>query len=281
MVKKNKFKIDEKTIVRMIFEQELWGSERARAFWIVAAVLLIISLIGMISNIKNIFMMLLVLLLIVINVIRIFCACDKARKSYKDKVYDFTITISDGKFVQEAQKDGEITHEEEFNTSDIKYLCSVKNYSFLYFNNRKLLVFDNRSFENGSLSDIRRLLPDNDKKTDNTANEYSGDPFKIVKVAVLIGTILSALMGVLFVNNTPTNGDELKIIVLMTISGILFSTIIGFGIIYYVRWFRKQGILLRVLSILFYPISFAIFFWVGLVCMVPYSVNGFKNRKKA
>ena len=109
------------------------------------------------------------------------------------------------------------------------------------------------------------------------ANECSGDPFKIVKITVLIGTILSVLMGVIFVKYTPTNGDELKIIALMTLSGILFSTIVGFGIIYYVRWFKKQGILLRVLSILFYPISFAIFLWVGFICMIPYSVNALKN----
>ena len=275
----NKFKINEKTIVGMALEQELWGSEKARTFWVVTVFFLIISLIGMISNTNSIYMMLVVLLLIVINVIRIFCICNKARKLYKDKTYDFTITLFDDKFVREIQREGENTHKEEFSISDIKYLCSVKKYSFLYFNNRKLLVFENNSFENGSISDVKKLLPNNGKKTDIV--EYNGDPFKIVKITVLIGTVLSALMGVLFVNNAPTNGNELVIIALMTLSGIIFSLIIGFGIIYYVKWFRKQGIFLRVLSILFYPISFAVLFWVGLVCMIPYSINVYKNRKKA
>ena len=65
--------------------------------------------------------------------------------------------------------------------------------------------------------ELKNLLPKSGKKTDTS--EYSGDPFKIVKITVLVGTIH------------------------------------------------------------FYPISFAIFFWGGFVCMFPYSINVFKNRK--
>ena len=99
------------------------------------------------------------------------------------------------------------------------------------------------------------------------------------KITLLVGVIVSLLMGILFVNNTANNANELVVVMLITLSGIVFSLIIGFGLTFYIDWFKRQSGIIRALSIIFYPITIFIFYFVGLGGMILYSIKILKNNK--
>ena len=111
------------------------------------------------------------------------------------------------------------------------------------------------------------------------AEKSMGNPFKVVKIALLVGVIVSLLMGILFVNNTANNANELMVVMLITLSGIVFSLIIVFGLTFYIDWFKRQSGIIRALSIIFYPTTIFIFYFVGLGGMIPYSIKILKNNK--
>ena len=276
----NNFSIDEKTIVGISFEHEIWGRDKTRSFWCVMFGFLLISLIGMISNENSIYMTGIILFFIICNVVRILYICMKAKKTYKDKIYDCMITVSDNILVQEIRKDNEISNREEHNINDVKQLCVVKKYSFLYFENKKMIILDNRAFTTGNLDELKKWIKSRNVSEERTVAEKSmGNPFKVVKITLLVGVIVSLLMGILFVNNTANNANELVVVMLITLSGIVFSLIIGFGLTFYIDWFKRQSGIIRALSIIFYPITFFIFYFVGLGGMIPYSIKILKNNK--
>lgn len=264
---RNTCKLNENNVFRVMLEHRTWGYGTARFFMPFLAVVFVSSFIGMFKDVIFIYLFLIYFGIIVLLV---FLWCRnyyKLKNLYKDQEYEIIYTIDENKITQELVGK-EKTVRTEYPISDITSLYIVKNYSFLYIKGNLYFIIDNNSFTEGSLKELKALVHKKDI-VDITNREF----FKIVGITTAIGSAFTLLMTIFYLNISHLQEDVFLNSVELMLSGIIFSLIFGFGLAFYIKWYKKQMPIFRILSIILFPISYFAFFTIGMFCMIPYIVK--------
>lgn len=99
------------------------------------------------------------------------------------------------------------------------------------------------------------------------------DKFLIQKICLIIGFIFTIAMSVVFARKVEVDEPMLPIVIKMNIAGAAFSLWISFAITFYVKWFTRQKRVIKVLSVVLFPITYFVFMCIGIIRAVPYTVG--------
>ncbi|MCR5195352.1 MAG: hypothetical protein K6D38_03470 [Pseudobutyrivibrio sp.] len=266
---KNEFYTDKKSIRKAIIEQGLWGSVKARVFSVLTIIVFLNIFVCSLQRDEYTLVAVGIGLLYLLTIVKIVNSANKAAKMYGDKRFKHCILISDNEISFEILEDEEIRKKGIHKLSDVKSLIGVKNFAFVYFDNKDTLLLKKKSFLEGSLEDFKQLIDrskGNKAKRDITEVHNS----KVFRITLLVGLVLSVLLPLLFINITVLQENPIIVFFEMFLSGIILFVFIAFGLVAFIDWYKRQGVLLRVLSILFYPISLFVIYLIGIVNTVIY-----------
>ena len=97
--------------------------------------------------------------------------------------------------------------------------------------------------------------------------------FKIVIFTAIIGSILFTIFSYYIAPDLAQGQNETYVFWSLVFSGIIFSFIWGYAFAFYIRWIKRQKLIMIFLSTLFYPITLVVFYMMAVFCMIPYTVK--------
>lgn len=264
---KNIYQVDKNSIRREVMEFLIIGSKYGKIFNLIGIIFIISSFISMYNNPKYSIYFFVALLLFAFNIVRIYKKAICFSKKLEDKTLKRVITI-DGFAISEKVYDAEkIVKDASFPINEIVYVGKGIKNVFIVLSGDLLVIRKDSFSEGDAISLCKELISKN--KTDISSKENI-DKFHIQKICMIVGTFLSIILSLIFIYRTELDEPALPIFFKMIFSGIIFSVWISFAITFYVKWFEKQKSLMKILSMVLFPITCFVFMCVGLIKAVPY-----------
>ena len=267
---KNIYLIDRKSIRQEAMEFLIIGSKYGKIFNLIGIIFVISSFISMNNNPSNNIYFFAALLLFVMNIVRIYKKAVNYSKRLEDKTLKRVITIDESVVSEKLYESEKIIKDASFPINEVAYVGKGFRHIFIVLSD-DLLVIRKDSFSEGDGFSLCKDLISN-KKTYTIYIEKSSK-YRFQKICITVGTLLSVMLSFAFVRKIEVDEPVLPIFLKMIFSGIVLSTWISFAITFYVQWYAKQKNMMKIFSIVLFPVSFFVFMCIGLIKAVPYIVE--------
>ena len=265
----NVYLTDKNSIRREVMEFLIIGSKYGKIFNLIGILFIISSFIYMNNNSNYSIYFFVALLLFVINIVRIYKKAVYFSKKLEDKTLKRVITIDDFAISEKVYDSEKIIKDVSFQINEVDYVGNgIKNF-FIVLSGDLLVIRKDNFIEGDAVSLYKELI--SKKKTDISSKE-NFSKFHFQKICIIVGTIFSTILSLIFIKRIELDEPAISIFFKMLFSGMLFSIWISFAITFYVKWYVKQNKMIKILSIVVFPISFFVFMCIGLIKAVPYIV---------
>lgn len=97
-----------------------------------------------------------------------------------------------------------------------------------------------------------------------------------------VGIVIALFISFIYVNNAPLYDSKIKTYLMMSLGGITVFLFIALGLAEFINWFKRQGMLWRILSIIFYPYTLVVIFGVGVIkaiFLLPRKIKSYIRKK--
>ena len=272
------FIINREKIETMTIEEELWGNHNSRCFFVVDIVFFCNLVVGVFAgNYELIIPMLVILIATVVIIFRAIVAGRKAYKIFGDREFRYLYTIDKKNILFEIYNGNALKDTSEYKLADIQSFLIVKQYSFFHFNGGGMAFLDNATLQKNDLNEIKGIVKKN--KSYKELNKYE-NVFcsKLFKLTFGVGIVLSLLIALMYIYNSPTYDVTVKNFLLIFLSGMVLFFFVSAGVGEFIAWFKRKEIVWKILSIVFYPWTMAVIFIIGIknVILLPFTI--IKNK---
>lgn len=265
----NVYLTDKNSIRREVMEFLIIGSKYGKIFNLIGILFIISSFIYMNNNSNYSIYFFVALLLFVINIVRIYKKAVYFSKKLEDKTLKRVITIDDFAISEKVYDGEKIIKDVSFQINEVDYVGNGIKNIFIVLSGDLLVIRKDNFIEGDAVSLYKELI--SKKKTDISSKE-NFSKFHFQKICIIVGTIFSTILSLIFIKRIELDEPAISIFFKMLFSGMLFSIWISFAITFYVKWYVKQNKMIKILSIVVFPISFFVFMCIGLIKAVPYIV---------
>ncbi len=267
---KNIYLIDKNSIKREVMEFLIIGSKYGKIFNMIGIIFVISSFISMRNNANNSIYFFVALFLFVMNTVRIYKKAVDYSKGLEDKTLKRVITIDESAISEKVYESEKIIKDVSFPIYEVAYVGKGIRNIFIVLSDDLFVIRKDRFSEGDARSLCKELI--SNKKTNLSFNE-NFSKYHFQKICIIAGTFLSVILSFAFIKKVEVNEPALPIFFKMIFSGIILSTWISFAITFYVKWFVKQKIMVKIFSIILFPVSFFAFMCIGLIKAVPYIIG--------
>lgn len=257
------------SIRREVMEFLIIGSKYGKIFNLIGILFIISSFIYMNNNSNYSIYFFVALLLFVINIVRIYKKAVYFSKKLEDKTLKRVITIDDFAISEKVYDSEKIIKDVSFQINEVDYVGNGIKNIFIVLSGDLLVIRKDNFIEGDAVSLYKELI--SKKKTDISSKE-NFSKFQFQKICIIVGAIFSTILSLIFIKKIELDEPAISIFFKMLLSGMLFSIWISFAITFYVKWYVKQNKMIKILSIVVFPISFFVFMCIGLIKAVPYIV---------
>lgn len=265
----NVYLTDKNSIRREVMEFLIIGSKYGKIFNLIGILFIISSFIYMNNNSNYSIYFFVALLLFVINIVRIYKKAVYFSKKLEDKTLKRVITIDDFAISEKVYDSEKIIKDVSFQINEVDYVGNGIKNIFIVLSGDLLVIRKDNFIEGDAVSFYKELI--SKKKTDISSKE-NFSKFHFQKICIIVGAIFSTILSLIFIKRIELDEPAISIFFKMLLSGMLFSIWISFAITFYVKWYVKQNKMIKILSIVVFPISFFVFMCIGLIKAVPYIV---------
>ena len=186
-----------------------------------------------------------------------------AKYSFEKTIY--TISMTENSINQEVRNEkNEVISSKTFEKKDYKYTRRGIKYLFVFFSNNEVCILKKNGFKEGTEAEFLTELNNNYTRETETRD----NTFKSLKTCLIIGIVLGILISVMLIKFGGIDASPLLICVKMIFASTVFTLWLKCAIGSYIKWFNRQKIIMRVLSIVFYPISFGAFMFWGFIELI-------------
>ena len=280
MYTENKYVIDKKSIGMEIFEGLTICRKGAIPF-AVFCIFVVISTFAKFcmtaeSEMLGYFVLSLIVFLapIVSAIIKVY----KISEEYGNKRITHVVRIDNERVTEEIfDADGLSLGKNQYFTNNVSRCAKGFKYIFLYFSDREVCVLRKDGFENEDARILNEILNNLKKDTEDRRDFVHKDVFKIQKICLIVGIIVSIIMIISYSKIVGFEESAFLNSVKMILAGLLFFLWLSYGITFFIQWWKKQKTIMKVLSIVMYPITTFIFLLLALIWAVPYTVKSFSK----
>lgn len=281
MYTENKYVTDKKTIGMEVFE----GLTICRKGAIPFAVICIFVGIGTFtkfcmtaeSDMLGYFALSLIVLLVPILIA--FIKAYKISEEFGNKRVTHVVRIDKERVIEEIlDADGLLVGRNQYFVNDFSRCAKGFKYIYLFFSDKEVCILRKDCFEKEEVRILYEILNNFKEDTENRRNFVHKDVFKIQKICLIVGFIVSIIMTISYSKVVGFEESAFLNSVKMFFAGLLFFLWFSYGITFFIQWWEKQKTIMKVLSIVMYPITIFIFLLLALVKAVPYTVKGFSRE---
>lgn len=260
---RNIYEEDKYNYKEKILEGIILGRRGGKVFVISGLCLLIGIIVDLFTIKENYVAAVVIAMLYVLVLLRAYVkACRMSEKYMLEKAIH-TLSMSENVISQVVRNENnEVISSKVFEKKDYMYTCKGIKYIFVYFSNNEVCILKKNGFIEGTEEGFIAEL----KKNNNVRNtQFCDRAPESWKVCVITGIVLGILFTVSLIEFVGIDTSPSFLCVRMIIVCILFTLWLRYAFVCYLRWFSRQKIIMKILSIVFYPFSFFVFMFLGLI----------------